>query len=377
MSAQYLVGTWRPTHPELPLDTQSFRLDVDGSRIEAEPLDCTAKAVYYGVREPGTGALLLLRNDRDRSALTRHRVTAEGAVDEEGRWSSGGDGGSFISFDRTGRYFAVANARTGWAFFRNAAVPELIALRRNEGSGPHPRQLASHPHCAQFSPDNRWIYATDMGADEVLAFPFREEAGLVGSSVRAFKAEPGHGPRHLAFHGDDAYLLNELGNSLVVLSRREDGTLRERQTVATLPPDFPGDSHTAHISISAERRTVYVSNRGHDSIAVFRIEEDGLLSPAEWVPSGGTWPWFFLLTGDSQMLVANNMSDNVAVFDLGPSGLPSFAGSVRIPSPAFIMELPDSPFDQAGASRRTRADRGVVAPVTGDQRFPDVDRNAP
>lgn len=341
MTAQYLVGTWRVTDPDLPLETPSFRLAVEGSVLEAEQLEGTARAVYYGVREPATAQMLLLRNDRHRSSMTRQRRAQDGTIVEEGSWSSGGDGGSFISFDKTGRYFAVANARTGWAVFRNAAAPVQIAARRNEGKGPHPRQQASHPHCALFSPDNRWIYAADMGTDEVLAFPFDPDTGRVGYARRAFKALPGHGPRHLAFHEDHAYLLNELGNSLVVLSPQRNGTLRELQTVSTLPPGFIGESHTAHISISAARGLVYVSNRGHDSIAVFRIGKNGLVSPVEWVSSGGRWPWFILIAErDSKMLVANNRSDGVATFDLDIDGLPRPSGSIQIPSPAFIIELP-------------------------------------
>ena len=341
MSSQYLVGTWNPTDPDRPLETPSYGLALRGGGLEAELLEGSARAVYYGVREPSSADMLLLHNDRHRSSMTRQRLSPDGTLAEEGRWPSGGDGGSYISFDATGQYFAVANARSGWAFFRNVATPELIAVRRNQGSGPHPRQKASHPHCAIFSPDNCWVYAADMGTDEVLAFPFDPASGRVGSARPAYKARPGHGPRHLAFAGDHAYLLNELGNSLVVLRRRDDGTLQERQTVSTLPPGFGGDSHTAHLAISAERSLVYLSNRGHDSIAVFRIREDGLLSPIRWVSSGGRWPWFFLLSGDSRMLVANNMSDSVAVFDLDADGLPCLTGSVHVPTPAFILELGD------------------------------------
>jgi hypothetical protein len=81
--------------------------------------------------------------------------------------------------------------------FRNGTEPELIASLRNEGSGPHPRQRRSHPHCAIFTRDNAWIYAADMGSDEVLAFPFDADAGRVGDKIRAYRAAPGSGPRHV------------------------------------------------------------------------------------------------------------------------------------------------------------------------------------
>ena len=332
----YLVGTWTFTDPGVPLDTACYRLRVAGATAAVTQASSSAVAAYYGAVEPGGRTVLLLHNDIERSAMSRQRFTADGLLAEEGRWSSGGRGGSYIAFDPSGRHFVVANAHAGWAVFRNGAEPELIAGLRNEGSGPHPRQRRSHPHSAVFTPDNAWIYAADMGADEVLAFPFDSARGRVGPKVRAFRAAPGSGPRHLLARPGRLYLLNELGNTLLALQPEDDGTLTEVQCLSTLPPGYTGDSHTAHLGIGADGRHLYASNRGHDSIAVFDIAPDGLVTPRAWVPSGGRWPWFFALTGDGRMLVANNQSDGIAVFDVGADGGLQAVAQVAVRRPVFI-----------------------------------------
>jgi 6-phosphogluconolactonase len=80
--------------------------------------------------------------------------------------------------------------------------------------------------------------------------------------------------------------------------------LTEVQSISTRPPGFAGDSHTAHLGMSADGRCLYVSNRGHDSLTAFGVGPDGLVTPCQWIPSGGRWPWFFALTDDGRMIVA-------------------------------------------------------------------------
>jgi len=331
----YLVGGWTFTDPDVPLDTACYELRLDGAAIVRQ-IPASAVAVYYGAVEPGGRSILLLHNDIERSAMSRHRFAADGSLTEDGRWSSGGQGGSYIAFDSSGRYFVVANAHTGWAVFRNGTEPELIASLRNEGSGPHPRQVRSHPHCAIFTRDNAWIYAADMGSDEILAFPFDGRDGRVGGKIRAYRAAPGSGPRHVLSRHGLIYLLNELGNTLVVLRPEADGTLTEIQSVSTLPSDFTGDSHTAHLDMSRDGRHLYVSNRGHDSLTVYDVGAEGLVTPRQWAPSGGKWPWFFALTDDRRMIVANNLSDAMTIFDIDTRGELRASDQVAVRRPVFI-----------------------------------------
>ena len=104
--------------------------------------------------------------------------------------------------------------------------------------------------------------------------------GTAGPAETAFRTPVGHGPRHLAFHpgGTTAYLLTEHGNTLVALARQADGTFEEIQTVSSLPAGYSGKAQAAHIQISPDGTLVYVSNRGPNTIGVFRIAGDGKLS---------------------------------------------------------------------------------------------------
>lgn len=303
----YLIGTWTFTKVDEAQQTPLFALQS----AQLESLPTTAHAVYYGVREPHSNSFLLLHNDLDRSALSRQRLMPDGTLNEEGRWSSGGVGGSYIAFDQSGNYFAIANAHTGWAVFRNGEHPEQIAALIHHGSGPHPRQARSHPHCIQFSANNEWIYATDMGSDHVLSFPFEASSGYVGDKAIAWNAPAGAGPRHLLSHRSRVYLLNELNNTLVVLQPQDDGKFELLQTINTLPNDFTGNSHTAHLAVSPDGNALFASNRGHDSISRFSLDDTGMIKSTSWIATNGKWPWFFVVTAENGLLIANTLSDNI------------------------------------------------------------------
>ena len=339
MRGRYLVGSWAFIDPDTPQDTPLHLLSLDGEHPALVRPECDARAVYYGAVEPGASSAILLHNDAQRSAMSRLAWTAKGALVERGRWADGDEGGSYVTFDTTARYFAVANSHAGWSVFRNGETPERIARLQHEGNGPHPRQAHSHPHCIVFSPDNRWLYAVDMGADEVLAYPFDAESGCVGAKRIAFRAEAGSGPRHILFNADLAYLLNELGNTLVVLALKADGQLVRQQTVSTLPDDFTMFSHTAHLSFDPARNAILVSNRGHDSIACLELGPDGMVTGRHWSPSGGEWPWFFLPTGDGALLVANTLSDRISLLEPdGPFGF-RVAEQISVRRPAFLARI--------------------------------------
>jgi 6-phosphogluconolactonase len=154
----------------------------------------------------------------------------------------------------------------------------------------------------------------------------------------------GAGPRHLAFHpnGKLAYALNEWNSTLSVLgydSRR--GTLRPVQSLSTLPANFVGYTDSpAEIAVHPAGRFVYASNRGHDSIAVFAVDDQkGTLTPVEDVPTGGKTPRSFVLdpTG-TRLFVANQDSGNIVVFriDSATGHLTRTGQTLPVPSPVSI-----------------------------------------
>jgi 6-phosphogluconolactonase len=156
------------------------------------------------------------------------------------------------------------------------------------------------------------------------------------------RTPPGSGPRHLTFHpnGKHLYVINELANSVTLFDyERKSGILIEKQTISTLPKDFKGKSYCADLKITPDGHFLYGTNRGHDSIAAYRIGKDGRLTLLATQPSLGKGPQNLAITPDGRLLLCANMpGNNVAVFRINPKtgGLTSAAPPVSAPSPSCI-----------------------------------------
>ncbi|MDR0643581.1 MAG: lactonase family protein [Treponema sp.] len=182
------------------------------------------------------------------------------------------------------------------------------------------RQDAPHAHCFAFDNTGEKGFACDLGTDSVHSFHFdvhRRLKLLRLKERKDFASNPGSGPRHMVFHPSKflAYVVNELNSTVDVLDllpKETKSFARKLQTVATLPKPFIGNTASA-IKLGMDARFLYVSNRGYDSIAVFNIQDNGLLEYVEAFPSGGRMPRDFALVGDF-LLVCHQDSDNLVVF---------------------------------------------------------------
>ncbi|BBI30664.1 lactonase family protein [Cohnella abietis] len=222
--------------------------------------------------------------------------------------------------------------------------PGPPAIRfRHTGTGPNEaRQEAPHPHSVFFSPDGQYLFVNDLGMDKVMVYTRGPEAHE-WSAHDAISLEPGAGPRHLAFHpsGKFIYVLNELDSTITRISLEDPTKLVRLESISTLPDSYTEESWTAEILISKDGRFVYASNRGHDSIAVFNINEHtGELSSTGFVSTRGKTPRNFALTPDGQwLLAANQGSDSLVLFRIEPqSGLPIFTGTeLSISTPVCVL----------------------------------------
>ncbi|WP_186438527.1 lactonase family protein [Cohnella terricola] len=212
---------------------------------------------------------------------------------------------------------------------------------RHSGSGPNEqRQEAPHPHSVAFSPDGRYLFVPDLGMDKIMIYARDPES--MWSAYDAVSLEPGAGPRHLAFHpsGQTVYSVNEL-DSTVTRFTHEDGKLTRQESLSTLPASYKEESYCAEILVSPDGRFVYASNRGHDSIAVFQVDESTAeLRPAGHVSTRGKWPRNFALSPDGAWLIAANQnSDSVVLFRIEPqSGLPIYAGTeIAVSKPVCVL----------------------------------------
>lgn len=185
---------------------------------------------------------------------------------------------------------------------------------QHQGSGPHENQATPHVHYADLTPD-KYLVTCDLGTDEVTTYDISDEGKL--TQLASYKAAPGAGARHIIFHPlfKVAYLMCELNSTIEVLIYDGVGSFECMQTISTLPADYSDFNGTAAIRLSPDGRFVYGSNRGHDSIAVYRVIGDGELELIEHALTLGKNPRDFNLTPDGRHLIAVHQdSDNATVF---------------------------------------------------------------
>jgi 6-phosphogluconolactonase len=267
--------------------------------------------------------------------------------------SSGGEGPCHVAVDTTGRCLLVADYGSGGIAALpiradgSLAVPSVVIQHRGSSVNPQ-RQAEPHAHFITPDPRNRFALTCDLGLDQVLVYRFDPAKSLLVPNTPPFAAvNPGSGPRHLAFHpsGRFVFLINEMGLTLTVFGYdANQGTLRELQTISTLPEGFKGNSTCAEVQVHPSGRFVYGSNRGHDSIAVFRFDAaSGKLANAEFQPTQGKTPRHFALDPAGHWLLAENQdSDSIVVFrvDSKTGGLSPAGQEVSVGSPVCVVFLP-------------------------------------
>jgi 6-phosphogluconolactonase len=275
----------------------------------------------------------------------------EGELRLLNRQSARGTSACYLDVDSTGKSVLVANYSTGSVASlpvrEDGSLAEIASFCQHSGSSINPaRQQGPHAHCFVISPSNRFAYAADLGLDQVLCYRLNAASAILTPNRQAFvRTPPGGGPRHLTFHpnGRHMYVINEIGNTVTHFDYdAETGVLIEGESISTLPKDFTGTTHTADIKVTPNGRFLYGTNRGHDSIASYRIAEDGSLTLIEIVPSLGKGPQNLAITPDGSLLLCANMpGNNVAVFRInGGSGrLTPAVDPIAQASPSCIKVL--------------------------------------
>ncbi len=191
---------------------------------------------------------------------------------------------------------------------------ELADLVQHQGSGPHENQVSAHVHFSNLTPD-KFLVTCDLGCDQVVTYRVSDQGEL--EKLATYQATSGSGPRHIVFHpiAKIAYLICELNSTIEVLIYDGWGQFELMQTISTLPKEHTGFNGTAAIRITRDGKFVYGSNRGNDSIAVYKTLGDASLELVEIVPTGGTTPRDFTLSPDEKhVIVVHQDSDNATVF---------------------------------------------------------------
>lgn len=266
--------------------------------------------------------------------------------------SSRGRASCYLDVDKTGKTVLVANYTSGSVASLpvkgDGSLGEPVSFHQHSGSSINPkRQKEPHAHCIVVSPDNRYAYVADLGLDQVLCYKLdASSARLTPNDPPYARTPPGSGPRHLTFHpnGKQLYVINELANSITVFDyNAATGALRERQTISTLPKDYTGISHCADVKVTPDGRYLYGTNRGHDSIAAYRVQDDGSLSLIAIEPSRGKGPQNLAISPDGKWLLCANMpGKNIAVFQIDSSSgrIKAVGEPTEQPNPSCIMLIP-------------------------------------
>ncbi|WP_137290528.1 lactonase family protein [Natronorubrum halophilum] len=293
----------------------------------------------YAVERVDSGRLSAYRIEPGRGDLTRLN----------GR-SSEGAAPCYVSVDAVGRYAFVANYQGGtvaaFPIESDGRLGEAADVVRHEGAGLDPeRQAAPHPHSIAPGPRNRFCYAPDLGTDRIEIYrPDAESGALRTAEAGATTTRAGSGPRHIAFHPTEAicYVVNELDSTVSAFEcAHETGALAEIDRASTLPPGLDGDNAPADVHVHPSGRWVYVSNRGHDSIAVFAVDRaSGHLDLVAHESTRGETPRDIALTPDGGFLIAANQhGDSIVTFAIDGGGRLEPVSELAVPKPVCISIL--------------------------------------
>ena len=302
-------ATGRLSAPELAAETKNpafLAVSPDEHHLYAVSEMSKTGAVSAFVMESKTGKLALLNQQ-----------------------VSGGGGPCHVAVDATGKCLLVANYGSGslaaLPIRADGSLGEATTTLQHGGASVNPqRQAGPHAHFILPSPDNRFTLDCDLGLDRIFINRLDAPAAKLSANEPPFATvAPGSGPRHLTFSRDGkfVYVVNEMAGTIAVFSyAATNAAMTAVQTISTVPKDFSGANTAAEIALHPNGKFLYASNRGHDSIAVFAVDQQtGRLTLLEHQPTLGRTPRHFAIDPTGRWLLAENQaSDSVVVFAIDP-----------------------------------------------------------
>ena len=327
------------------LDEQSGRLTALGQAAAIERptwlITSPHAPVIYSVGETGNDG----RSEGRVYSLSID--TTSGKLQTISQVGSGGGGATHLAVDPRSHTLLVANFGGGQVgaipIQKGGSLEAVASVQTDYGSGPNPRQTGPHAHGVAVDPSGHFILVPDLGADRIFIYRFDPSTRRLSPADPAFTPMPaGSGPRHLVFHpnGRLAYLDTELSAQITSFAwDGQSGRLRALKTISSLPRDYVGERSAAELALSNDGRFLYVSNRGENTLVVYKINPDsGDLSPVQRIPSGGDKPWSFSIDPTNRwLLVANEGSNAVTVFAVDRT-----SGTLRATGEPLAIEKPVS-----------------------------------
>ena len=260
---------------------------------------------------------------------------------------SQGNGPCHVSVDPKGRFIYVSNYGSGdlavYLLNKDGSIGSLADTKQNRGTG----SQKPHMHSIVPSADGQFIYASDLGIDKIMIYMVDQKTGkLTPSSVPYVEVKAGDGPRHFVIDpkGNYAYSACELSSSVNVFQIvKNTGALVPVERVSMLPTDFKGKSYAADIHISPDGKFLYASNRGHESLVIYSVNnQTGKLNIVDFAQTHGKHPRNFNLDAKGELVfVANRDNNNVVIFKRNKTdGKLTYSGKeIGIPTPVCVKPL--------------------------------------
>ncbi|MFO1442572.1 lactonase family protein [Bacillus sp. Bva_UNVM-123] len=253
-----------------------------------------------------------------------------------------------VSIDNKSNYVLSANYHKGTIEAHDlnqetGAILPPTSIIVHTGKGPDKRQEKPHTHYAGFTPDKKFVIAVELGIDKIITYELLNGKFAQKNSL---SVKPGSGPRHITFHpnGKHAFVMTEFSSEVLVLSYdQKDGSFKQLQSISTIPENFDENNQGSAIHISSDGHFVYAGNRGHNSIAIFQVnEETGMLHIIDHTSTEGDWPRDFTLDPTEKFLVASNQnSGNLVLFarDEATGKLTLLQKNIVVPEPVCVKFL--------------------------------------
>ena len=350
-TVDFYVSSYDEKHPA---GIAQYQLDyVTGKIKKIMEFDSEQNSDYLAI-SPNNMYLLSVAQDEDKKTglITVFSINREtGALNYIDEEYSGGNDPCYISISRKNDFAIVAHYSGG-----NVTVSplltngSLLVPKENilhQGSGPDTsRQGGPHPHMAYYQPKGNFVFVPDLGLDKIMVYKLNGNGHLKPAKSPFGSVAPGAGPRHFDLHpnGDFGYIVNELNSTITAFSfTKSTGELLEIQTINSLDEKHEGDNYLADIHITPDGKYLYASNRGHDSISIFAIDQiSGKLTFLQTESCAGKWPRAFNIDPTGKyLIVANEHSDNMVVFQIDRSTgmLNKTFESAEFPAPRCIKFL--------------------------------------
>lgn len=339
------VGTYTKENSK---GVYQFTLDPEKKEITDVKLAAELSNPTYITISDDSKNLYVVNKDGENGGVTAFSINNEsGELIKLNDQTSAGAPPCHVSVNHYKSNVLTANYHTtkitSYLIKEDGSINTATYVIEHEGSGPHERQEKPHMHFAGFTPDEKYVIAIDLGSDRVITY--RVVEGEL-EFAQEYKTRPGSGPRHITFHPNKkiAYIMTELSSEILVMQYNEqDGSFTNQQSISTIPAEFNEINDGSAIHISADGQYVYAGNRGHNSIAIFSVDQDtGQLTFIEWTSTEGNWPRDFVLDPSEEFLVATNQKSNTMTLfkrDKSTGKLELIQSGVKVPEPVCVKFL--------------------------------------